>query len=70
MMKGMTNRINCGDERAVSAALVCVLSCRFAGNGRASVPASRNGRASVPASRNGRTSVHASRNEGSVYERA
>ena len=42
MMKGMTNRINCGDERAASAALVCVLSCRFASNGRASVHASRN----------------------------
>ncbi len=42
MMKGMTNRINCDDAKAASAALVCVLSCRFASNGRTSVHASRN----------------------------
>ena len=42
MMKSMTYRINCDDEREASAAFVCVLSCRFASNGRASVHASRN----------------------------
>ena len=60
MMKSMTDCINCDDAKVASAAFVCVLSCRFASNGRASVPASRNGRASVLASRN----------EGRVYERA
>ena len=43
MMKGTTNRINCDDAKAASAALVCVLSRRFASNWRACVPASRNG---------------------------
>ena len=65
MMKGMTNRINCGDAKAASAALVCVLSCRFASNGWYS-PAVGRPRSGCP-SRG--ASVHASRNEGRVYER-
>ena len=42
MMKGMTNRINCDDAKAASAAHVCVLSCRFASNAMTSpnLPAS------------------------------
>ena len=43
MMKSMTDCINCDDAKVASAAFVCVLSCRFASNGRASVPASRHG---------------------------
>ena len=33
MMKSMTDCINCDDAKAASAALVSVLSCRFASNG-------------------------------------
>ena len=66
MMKGMTNRINRDDAKAASAALVCVLSCRFASNGWYP-PAVGRPRSGCP-SRG--ASVHASRNEGSVYERA
>ena len=66
MMKSMTDCINCDDAKAVSAALVCMLSCRFASNGwyPPAVGRPRNGCPSRGAS------GHASRNEGSVYERA
>ena len=66
MMKSMTNRINCDDAKAVSAAFVCVLSCRFASNGWYP-PAVGRPRSGCP-SRG--ASVPASRNGGISYERA
>ena len=66
MMKGMTDCINCDDERAAFAALVSVLSCRFASNGWY-LPAVGRPRSGCP-SRG--ASVPASCNEGRVYERA
>ena len=66
MMKSMTDCINCDDAKAASAALVCVLSCRFASNGWYP-PAVGRPRSGCP-SRG--ASVPASRNGGISYERA